>query len=72
MTDSPPIDPEPAGYVAAVEELEAILAEIEDDTVDIDRLGEQVARAAELLRWCRARLRTATDAVEAAAADLVD
>ena len=32
------------GYAAALAELEAILAELERDAVDVDRLSEQVAR----------------------------
>lgn len=60
-------DPEPASYAAAVDELEAILAEVEADDVDVDLLADRVARAAALLRWCRARVLAARDAVEEAA-----
>ena len=34
----------PAGYSAALTELEEILGELEGDTVDIDRLADQVRR----------------------------
>ena len=43
-------------YAAAIGELEAILVELEDDALDVDRLAERVARAAELIRLCRARI----------------
>lgn len=48
--------PEPTRYVEAMAELEAILAEIEDDAVDVDVLTQKVARAALLIRWCRGRI----------------
>ena len=50
MSDSEP------GYSEAMEELEAILAELEDGDVDIDRLAARVRRAAELVELCRARV----------------
>ncbi|MBK8165818.1 MAG: exodeoxyribonuclease VII small subunit [bacterium] len=37
-------------------EVEEILAGLEQDEVDIDRLGEQVARAVELIHVCREKL----------------
>jgi exodeoxyribonuclease VII small subunit len=39
-----------------VSEVEEILANLEDDAVDIDTLGAEVKRAVELLQVCRARL----------------
>jgi exodeoxyribonuclease VII small subunit len=54
MADDPPI-----GYAAALVELEGILAEIEDDAVDVDVLATRVKRAAELLRICRDRITAA-------------
>jgi exodeoxyribonuclease VII small subunit len=47
------------GYADAVAELETILAELEDDTVDVDVLGARVARAAELIELCRGRIEKA-------------
>ena len=47
------------GFAAAVEELEKILAGIEGDDVDLDRLAAELARAAELLELCRAKIRKA-------------
>jgi exodeoxyribonuclease VII small subunit len=57
-----PDDAPPAaeiGYAAALAELESILAEIEDDAVDVDVLAARVRRAAELLRICRDRITAA-------------
>jgi exodeoxyribonuclease VII small subunit len=39
-----------------VSEVEEILAGLEQDTVDIDRLGTEVARAVELIQVCREKL----------------
>lgn len=43
-------------YASAVEELESILAELDDDSVDVDHLAQRVARAATLIRLCRERI----------------
>ncbi len=40
----------------AVGEVEEILGGLEADNVDIDKLGEEVARAVELIQVCRAKL----------------
>lgn len=71
-TASATLDPVPAGYAAAVEELESILREIEDDDVDVDVLAERVHRAAGLIDWCRERIIAARTAVDEATADLDD
>ncbi len=52
------------GYGEALSELEAILAELEDDTLDVDLLAEQVARAAALIAHCRDRIDGARMEVE--------
>ena len=44
------------GYAAAMAELEAILAEIEAEDVDVDLLAAKVKRAAELIEVCRRRI----------------
>jgi exodeoxyribonuclease VII small subunit len=64
--DAPP----EIGYAEALAELEAILAEIEDDAVDVDVLAARVRRAAELLRVCRDRIAAARDEVGQIVADL--
>lgn len=47
---------ESIGYAEAMAELEAIVAEIEADEVDVDVLSGRVKRAAELIRLCRTRI----------------
>lgn len=47
-------------YTQAVTELEQILAQMQSDRCDIDKLSAMTRRATELLTECRARL-TATD-----------
>ncbi len=44
------------GYADALAELEAILDELEDDSLDVDLLATRVARAAELIARCRDRI----------------
>jgi exodeoxyribonuclease VII small subunit len=58
------------GYADAVTELEEILSELEADDVDVDRLAEQVRRAADLIELCRGRLENAQVEVTRIVADL--
>ena len=46
-------------FSVAMEELERILRGIEDEQIDIDVLGSELKRAAELLELCRAKIRRA-------------
>jgi exodeoxyribonuclease VII small subunit len=62
--------PNSIGYAEALAELEAILAEIEDDAVDVDVLATRVKRAAELLRICRDRISAAKVEVTQIVAEL--
>ena len=67
MTSSP----DPAiGYGAAMAELESILLRLEDDQLDIDELGDLVARGADLMALCRDRLDAAKLRVTEIVADL--
>ena len=59
MADDTTATGDEIGYAAALAELETILAEIEDDAVDVDVLATRVRRAAELLRVCRDRISAA-------------
>jgi exodeoxyribonuclease VII small subunit len=52
-------------YGDALNELETILAAIEEEQVDVDDLAVKVRRSAELIRLCRERIVAATVAVEA-------
>ena len=58
------------GYAAAQRELEDLLADLEDDALDVDLLAAKVARASELIRFCRARIAAARVQVDRIVADL--
>jgi exodeoxyribonuclease VII small subunit len=60
------------GYAEAMTELEEILERLDDDAVDVDLLSTQVERAAELIRFCRGRIRAAQLSVEEIVAELDD
>jgi exodeoxyribonuclease VII small subunit len=51
------------GYADAMVELDEILAELDDDGIDIDVLSERVERAAELIAVCRSRITAAQERV---------
>jgi exodeoxyribonuclease VII small subunit len=57
---SEPAPGEPApSFRAAMDELEGILERIEGEEIDIDRLAEELRRAAQLLEICRGKIRKA-------------
>lgn len=58
MSETKP-DQVTAGFAASMAELDTILARIEREDTDIDQLGAELARAAELVELCRAKLRRA-------------
>jgi exodeoxyribonuclease VII small subunit len=58
------------GYADAVAELGSILAALDDEHLDIDVLGDHVARAAELIAVCRERISVARLRVDQIVADL--
>lgn len=75
MTEEPhdrptPEDPDRIRYADAIDELEAILAELDDDSIDVDLLAARVARAAMLIRLCRQRITETRVEVERIVADL--
>lgn len=72
MSDAPLPDTDltDLGYADALAELEGILADLEDDGIDIDLLGTKVARATALIRLCRDRITSARVQVERVVADL--
>jgi exodeoxyribonuclease VII small subunit len=59
-------------YRDALLEIEAILADLERDAVDVDELALKVSRAADLIRVCRSRIADARMQVEEIVADLDD
>ncbi len=44
-------------YSEALKEIEAIITEIEDETIEVDVLTKKVKRAIELITSCKTRLR---------------
>ncbi len=52
------------GYKEALEEIESIVGEIENETVDVDVLAEKVKRAAFLIKYCKAKLKTTENEVK--------
>jgi exodeoxyribonuclease VII small subunit len=60
----------PAGYAEALDEIEEILASLEEADVDVDVLASRVQRAAMLISFCRERIGTATAQIEQAVAGL--
>ncbi|MDR1273848.1 MAG: exodeoxyribonuclease VII small subunit [Odoribacteraceae bacterium] len=51
-------------YREAVEEIERIIAKLEENKLDVDELGEQVKRVAGLVAFCKATLRETEEEVE--------
>lgn len=52
-------DNPPLSFREAMDELEGILERIEGEEIDIDRLAEELRRAAQLLDLCRGKIRKA-------------
>jgi exodeoxyribonuclease VII small subunit len=69
-TDATSAELDTLGYAEAVDELEAILSELDGDDVDVDVLAARVRRAADLVQLCRRRLDAARVEVTRIVADL--
>lgn len=57
-------------YAEAIGELEEIVRSIESDSVDVDQLTRQVARAKFLITFCKSRLRQTEDEVNKVLAEI--
>ncbi len=57
MSDSP-------NYKEAMDEIEHIVEEIENETVDVDMLAEKIKRAAFLIKLCKQKLRKTDDEIK--------
>ncbi len=55
---------EPATYESAYAELQQIVQALQEETVGIDQLAEKIARATELIRFCREQLRATGEDIE--------
>jgi len=59
-------------YSRALNELEKIVSEIESEETDLDVLSEKVKRAAHLIKFCKARLRSTEEDVKKALSEIED
>ena len=57
-------------YDAAMQEIQNIVAELQNESVGVDALAEKVRRAADLIKQCREKLRHTEGDVQAALSDL--
>jgi len=76
-TDKPGEGAQGLTYAKAIKELNKILSDLESDDVDVDVLAEKVARASELIEFCRQRISGAKMQIEevvqrVGTADVVD
>lgn len=53
-------------YKSAMEELETIVAQLEEDDVDVDKLADMIHRASELIQFCKSRLMKSQEEVDKA------
>lgn len=51
-------------YEEAMHELERIVARMENDELDIDSLAEQLRRAQQLIKMCKAKLNKADEEIK--------
>jgi exodeoxyribonuclease VII small subunit len=58
------------GFNQAVKQIEEILKNIEEGEPDIDRLSDNIRKAAELIRICRRRLRETEEKIDGIISDL--
>lgn len=56
-------------YDAAMQEIQNIVAELQNDSVGVDALAEKVRRASELIKLCREKLRQTENDVKEALSD---
>lgn len=57
-------------YNKAVEEIENIIAKIEDEKLDMDELSKATARALELIKFCKLKLRSTESDIDKLLEDL--
>jgi len=51
-------------YEAALKELQSIVQEFQDELVNIDQLPEKMKRAADLIQYCRGKLRSTEEEMD--------
>jgi exodeoxyribonuclease VII small subunit len=52
------------GFDQAFKELEKLVAEIEDENIQLDELADKVKEANTLIRYCETRLRSIADEID--------
>lgn len=57
---------EDLSYAQAMEQIQQILRAINENTLDVDALGQRVERATELIALCRAKLLKASQQIDKA------
>jgi exodeoxyribonuclease VII small subunit len=57
-------------YKDAIEELEKIVKEIEDENIEVDMLTEKVKRASYLIKLCKNKLKSTDDEVKGVLSEL--
>jgi exodeoxyribonuclease VII small subunit len=57
-------------YSKAMDELEKIVLEIENDNIEVDELATKIKRASELLQICSVKLKASEEEVEKILKDL--
>ena len=62
--------PKEIPYIKAIEEIESILATIENQELDVDDLADKLKRVTELIRLCKRKLRATNDQVEKILSDM--
>lgn len=55
--------PEELSYESAFAELQQIVRDLQEESVGIDVLADKIARANELVRFCRERLRATEEEI---------
>ena len=51
-------------YDEAIQELQEIVGALQEESVSIDEMSARVKRAAELIQYCKSKLRTAAEDIE--------
>ncbi|MEO8857563.1 MAG: exodeoxyribonuclease VII small subunit [Burkholderiaceae bacterium] len=64
VPDSPPADPMPASYEAALQELEQLVSRLESGDMPLDQLLTGYRRGAVLLAFCREKLEAVQDQIK--------
>ena len=54
----------PQRYIDAINEIEQIITEIENNELDVYDLTEKIRRASELLKFCKTKLRATEEEIQ--------